>query len=99
MCYQNLFLLHLLFFYHFSELSYRDGIETHLVDGVSVRVYNPEKTIADCFKFRNKIGKEILIEAMQLYSLRLNPDRDKLQHYARICRVEKTIIPYLDILL
>ena len=83
----------------FSEHSYREGIEEHLVDGVTVRVYNPEKTIADCFKFRNKIYKEVLIEAMQLYRLRLEPDREKLLNYARICRVERTITPYLDILL
>ncbi len=85
--------------HHFSEPSYREGIEEHLVDGVTVRVYNPEKTIADCFKFRNKIDKEVLIEAMQLYKLRLKPDREKLLHYARICRVEGIITPYMDILL
>ncbi len=86
-------------FNNLEENSYREGIEEHLVDGVTVRVYNPEKTIADCFKFRNKIDKKVLIEAMQLYRLRFEPDREELLHYARICRVERTITPYLDILL
>jgi predicted transcriptional regulator of viral defense system len=85
--------------HRFSERTYREGIDTHLLDGAQIRVYNPEKTIADCFKFRNKIGNDALIESLNLYRLQLDSDRDKLFYYARICRVEKIITPCLDILL
>jgi len=85
--------------HRFSDSSYREGIETRLVDGVPVRLYNPEKTIADCFKFRNQIGKEILGEALTLYRDRPGADMERLLFYARVCRVEKIMIPYLDILL
>ena len=78
---------------------YITGIEEHLMDGVVVRIYNREKTVADCFKFRNKIGQEIALEALRDY-LRL-PDRqiNFLLEYASIDRVENIMRPYLEALL
>lgn len=80
----------------FSAETYNSGIEEHLIDEVSVKVYNPEKTLADCFKFRNKIGIDVTLEALKLYRTRMTPDFDKLLRYAGICRVEKVMRPYLE---
>lgn len=80
----------------FSELAFTEGIETHNVDDVSVRVYVPEKTLADCFKFRNKIGLDVAVEALRLYRERRRLSVDDIMRFARICRVEKVMRPYLE---
>lgn len=80
----------------FSNEAYKSGIEKHLIDGVPVKVYNPEKTLADCFKFRNRIGMDVVLEALQLYRTRKKFDLVKLLKYARICRVENVMRPYLE---
>jgi predicted transcriptional regulator of viral defense system len=85
--------------YRFDERSFREGVETHTIDGVSVKIYDPEKTIADCFKFRNRIGLDTALEAVRLYRERRRVDVDRLMRYAEICRVEKVIRPYLEVLL
>ncbi len=82
--------------YRFSKESYLRGVETHLIDGVSVRVYSPEKTLADCFKFRNKIGMDVVLEAFKLHKERNGFDLGALRDYARACRVEKVMRPYLE---
>jgi len=66
------------------------------MDGITVRIYDREKTVADCFKFRNKIGKDVALEALKDY-LSL-PDRqlDRLLENARIDKVEKVIRPYIE---
>jgi predicted transcriptional regulator of viral defense system len=80
----------------FSNETYRSGIEEHRIDDVPVKVYNPEKTLADCFKFRNKIGTDVVMEALRLYKTRKKFDVGKLLQYARICRVERVMRPYLE---
>lgn len=80
----------------FSSASYSAGIEEHQFDGVSIKMYSPEKTIADCFKFRNKIGMDIVLEALKLYRNRLKTDYNKLLEYGEICRVKKVMLPYLE---
>jgi len=82
--------------HRFSNEAYKSGIEEHLIDGVLVKVYNPEKTLADCFKFRNKIGMDVVLEALKLYRTRKKFDLGKLLKHARICRVEKVMRPYLE---
>ncbi len=82
--------------HRFSNEAYKSGIEEHLIDGVPVKVYNPQKTLADCFKFRNKIGMDVVLEALKLYRTRKKFDFAKLLKYARICRVEKVMRPYLE---
>lgn len=81
-----------------SGESLTEGIEEHKIDGVKVRIYGPEKTVADCFKFRNKIGLDVAIEALKLCIERKGATPRKLLHYARICRVERIMRPYLEAL-
>lgn len=82
--------------HRFSDQAYRAGIEEHQIDGISVKIYNPEKTLADCFKFRNKIGMDVVLEALKLYKAHKKFNHERLLKYARICRVEKVMRPYLE---
>jgi predicted transcriptional regulator of viral defense system len=85
--------------YPFGNLALRAGMETHAIDGIPVRVYCPEKTLADCFKYRNKIGIGIFQEALRVYRRRQKPKFDKVLEYARVCRVERLIRPHLEAIL
>ena len=85
--------------FKFSGAAFTEGVETHGIDGFQVKIYNPEKTVADCFKFRNKIGNDTVIEALKFYCKRKRKDIGALMRYAGICRVGKTITPYLEALL
>jgi predicted transcriptional regulator of viral defense system len=80
----------------FTGGSFTEGIETHNVDGIGLRVYSPEKTLADCFKYRNKLGLDTVLEALRLYRSRKRPNVDDLVKFARVCRVEKVMRPYLE---
>lgn len=80
----------------FSDQAYRAGIEEHQIDGVPVKIYSTEKTLADCFKFRNKIGMDIVLEALKLYKTRKKFNLGELLKYAKICRVERVMRPYLE---
>jgi predicted transcriptional regulator of viral defense system len=82
--------------HRFSSEAYKSGIEDHSIDGVPVKVYNPEKTLADFFKFRNKIGMDVVLEALKLYKTRKKFNLGELLRYAKICRVEKVMRPYLE---
>ncbi|MEI6499575.1 MAG: hypothetical protein WCP21_00955, partial [Armatimonadota bacterium] len=66
------------------------------VDGHTIRVFSAEKTIADCFKYRNKIGLDIAIEALRLYWQRRRPDIPTLMKYAHLCRVDRIMRPYME---
>jgi predicted transcriptional regulator of viral defense system len=83
----------------FSQKAFAAGIETHTLDRADVRIYSPEKTLADCFKYRNKIGLDIALEALKLYCERRPIKVDDLLRYARVCRVEKVMRPYMEALL
>lgn len=85
--------------FHFTTEMFIQGIETYARDNITVRVYSPEKTIADCFKYRNKIGLETAIESLKLYRERKKVKVQKLIHFAKICRVENIIKPYLESIL
>jgi predicted transcriptional regulator of viral defense system len=78
--------------------TYSEGVETHDVEGATLRVYSPEKTVADCFKFRRKIGLDVAVEALRLSLERKRATPRTLLHYARICRVERVMMPYLEAL-
>ena len=82
--------------HRFSNIAYISGIDHHEIDGVTVKIYNPEKTLADCFKFRNKIGMEVVLEALKLYRSRQQVNLEKLLTYAKICRVKNIMTPYLE---
>jgi predicted transcriptional regulator of viral defense system len=81
---------------YLSDKPYLAGIEEHIMDGVSVQIYSREKTIADCFKFRNKIGLDIALEALKDYLRQPHRDIQRILDYAKINRVEKIIRPYLQ---
>jgi len=80
----------------FSNEAYKSGIDEHQIDGVPVKVYCPEKTLADCFKFRNRVGMDVVLEALKLYKTRKKVNLGELLTYARICRVAKVMRPYLE---
>jgi predicted transcriptional regulator of viral defense system len=82
----------------FSGKALNEGVEENKIDGAAVRIYGPEKTVADCFKFRNKIGLDVAIEALKLCRERKGATPRKLLHYARICRVERVMRPYVEAL-
>jgi predicted transcriptional regulator of viral defense system len=83
--------------YKFSEDAFQAGIERHMIDGTTVQVYSPEKTLADCFKYRNKLGMDVVLEALKLYRSQRQVNRDALIKYARVCRVEKVMRAYLEV--
>jgi predicted transcriptional regulator of viral defense system len=85
--------------YRFTGKAYTEGVETHELDGTTIRIYSIEKTLADCFKFRNKIGLDTVVEAVRFYRERKRVNVDELMRYAAICRVKKVIRPYLEALL
>lgn len=76
----------------------RQGVET-TTGAFPLRIYNPAKTVADCFKFRNKIGLDVAIEALKDGWRQRRFTINELDRYAKICRVEKVITPYLDAIL
>lgn len=84
--------------YWFARPAFRAGIGEERVDGATVRIYDPEKTIADCFKFRNRVGLDVALEALRLWRRRRGANVDRLLGYARINRVERVIRPYLEAL-
>ena len=81
-----------------SGLSLTTGIENHQVDGVPVRVYSAAKTVADCFKFRNKIGLNIAIEALKDCLHQKKANVNEIYRYAKVCRVSNVIRPYMEAL-
>ena len=82
----------------FSGQALTYGIEEHVIDGVAVRVTNPAKTIADCFKYRNKIGLDVALEALREGWRGHRVTMDQLFKAARVCRVERVIRPYAEAL-
>lgn len=86
-------------FFRFSETSYHDGVESHTMSGTKVQIYNVEKTLADCFKYRNQIGMDTVLEALHLYRERKPLKVDALLAHARICRVYNVLAPYLEAVL
>ena len=85
--------------YLFTGEAYTEGVELHELDGVIARIYSPEKTLADCFKFRNKVGLDTVVEAVRFYRERKRVKVEDIMRYAAICRVTKIIRPYLEALL
>ncbi len=83
-------------FFWMSGAAYSEGVETHAKGAAAIPVYCVEKTLADCFKYRNKIGMDVVLEALKLYRERYHFDGNKLSHYARICRVYNIMRPYLE---
>jgi len=83
-------------FVRFSGPAMTQGVEEHNLEGVSVRIYNVAKTVADCFKYRNKIGLDVAIEALREGLRERRFTRDDLWWYAKVCRVTTVIRPYME---
>jgi len=83
-------------FFWFSGPAFNQGIESHKIDGTEIRIYDPEKTIVDCFRYRNKIGMDVVIEAFRLWRQRRRKKLDVLLKYARMRHVERAMRPYIE---
>lgn len=80
----------------FTGEAYSEGIETHERDRVQLRVYGVAKTVADCFKHRNKIGLDVALEALKDARAKNKASADDLWRFAKICRVANVMRPYLE---
>jgi predicted transcriptional regulator of viral defense system len=84
-----------------SKKIYQAGIQEVILDNTPVTIYNPEKTITDCFKYRNKFGLDVAIDALKNYINQPNKEKDfnVLMDYAELNRVDKIMMPYMESLL
>ncbi len=82
--------------FYLSGPSLREGVEEHAISGVTVRVFSAAKTVADCFKFRNKIGTEVAVEALRDYRRTRPKQLDAIWRFAEVDRVTRVIRPYLE---
>jgi predicted transcriptional regulator of viral defense system len=82
----------------FSGNALTSGIEEHSIEGVKVRIYNPAKTVVDCFKYRNKLGLDVAIEALRDCKRQRRATMDDLWRYAKVCRMANVMRPYLEAL-
>lgn len=80
----------------YSKAIHESGITEHQIDGTGVKIYSPEKTLADCFKFRNKVGIDVCVEALQIYRQRGRMKLDEIERYAKLCRVQQIMRPYIE---
>ena len=80
----------------YSEKSLKTGVEKHIVDGITIKVFDVEKTLIDCIKFRNKIGMDVVLEALRIYWRRRNTNINKLLQYAKLFRVERVLKPIME---
>ena len=86
-------------FHWLSPKIFELGIEAHEINGVTLKCYSKEKTIVDCFRFRNEIGIDTAIEALKKYYRQGSPKWELIEKYAGICRVKKIITPYIEAIL
>jgi len=82
--------------YRFADAAFAAGIETHKIADVTLRVYSAEKTLADCFKYRNRLGLDVVLEALRAYRRRRKKNFQQVLEFARVCRVERVMRPYLE---
>ncbi len=83
-------------FVRFSGTALSDGVETHRMDGVEIKVYCLAKTVADCFKYRHKIGLDVALEALRESRKSGRCTIDDLWRYAKVCRVSNVMRPYME---
>lgn len=80
----------------FSGKAFTEGIGEHVIEGEPVRIYSPAKTVADCFKYRNKIGLDVALEALKDVLRSRTCSTDELWKYAKVCRVTRVMRPYME---
>ena len=76
--------------------SFHQGIETHMIEGKALHVTCIAKTVVDCFKYRNKIGLDVALEALKECLSERRATREELRRYAKICRMERVMAPYVE---
>lgn len=81
-----------------SGEAFHAGVEGHVLEGVPVRITNVAKTVADCFKYRGKVGLDVALEALKDCLQQRRATRGELRHFARLCRVQNVMRPYLEAL-
>jgi predicted transcriptional regulator of viral defense system len=82
--------------YRFDAATFDQGIEAHQIDGVTVRIYGVARTLVDCFKYRNKLGLDIAIEALRFARERKRISNREILHFARLLHQVRVISPYLE---
>ena len=82
--------------FRFSQATLIGGVENHHVDNYPIKVFSPAKTVADCFKYRNKVGLDVALEALQDCWKQKKATADELWHFAALCRVQKIMRPYME---
>jgi hypothetical protein len=80
----------------FSGKALTYGVQEHRIEGVSVNIFSPPKTVADCFRYRNKIGLDVALEALRECIRERKGARDEIWNAGRICRVANVMRPYLE---
>ena len=83
---------------YMSGPAFTEGISVHQVDGVTVRAFEPAKTVVDCFKYRSSVGLDTALDALRDYRRSPTYDADRLWHMAGICRIKGVLRPYLEAL-
>lgn len=86
-------------FYRFSQNTWMAGVEKHEIEGHSVKIYGLAKTVADCFKFRSRIGLNVAREALKVAITEKNVKPKDIMEYAKMCRVDRIIKPILEAML
>src|SRR5687768_10316509 len=82
--------------YRFDPKTFSKGLETHRIGGMPLKIYSAARSVVDCFKFRNKIGLDVALEALRMARQRKRVQNRELLHYARLLRVENPMSPYLQ---
>jgi len=80
----------------FSQKTLAYGVQEHRIEGVPVRIFSPAKTVADCFRYRNKIGLDVALEALRECTRKRRATSDELWQAAKVCRVANVMHPYLE---
>lgn len=86
-------------YFRYAPEIWKNGIETHTIDGHPVRIYSLAKTVADCFRYRNKIGLDVARQALKIAVTKKKIKPTEIMRFAKICRVDKFIRPYVESLL
>jgi len=82
--------------HQFNKKTFNEGLETQRIGGMPLRIYGAARTVVDCFKFRNKLGLDVALEALRLARQRNRVQNRELLYFARLLRVEGTMTPYLQ---
>lgn len=83
-------------YFWYSQKLLTTGVEEHKIDGCTIKIFDVEKTLVDCVKFRNKIGMDVVLEALKMYWKSRKTNLEKLFEYAKLFRVEKILKPIME---